>query len=91
MRGRWLRVGVLVSVLLAGVPSGPVAAETKLVVASPQAQLLDTGLIFLVAKEKGFFKEAGLDVETVIVSARTSRPWCRGASRLRWPPAPSRS
>ncbi len=68
MRGRWRVVVVLLAVVLAGVPSSRVAAETKLVVASPHALLLDTGLIFLVAKEKGFFKDAGLDVETVIVA-----------------------
>ena len=59
-------LGVLTFV--AGSPSAPALAQTKLVVASPQAVLFDTGLIFAMAKEKGFFKEAGLDVETVIVS-----------------------
>lgn len=53
---------------VAGSPSAPALAQTKLVVASPQAVLFDTGLVFAVAKEKGFFKEVGLDVETVIVS-----------------------
>ena len=67
MRGRWLGMAVLLAVL-AGLPKAPALAQTKLTVASPHALLLDTGLIFLVAKEKGFFKEAGLDVETVIVA-----------------------
>ncbi|HEV8306666.1 MAG TPA: ABC transporter substrate-binding protein [Methylomirabilota bacterium] len=59
---------VLVVALLAVLPWRLAAAETKLVVASPHAVLFDTGLIFAVAKEKGFFKEVGLDVETVIVA-----------------------
>ena len=63
----WI-VGVMLLGVLAGMPSGPATAQTKLMVASPQAVLLDTGLVFGVAKEKGFFKEVGLDVDTVIVS-----------------------
>ena len=67
MRGRWLVKAVLLALLAGGSPV-PALAQTKLIVASPHALLLDTGLIFAVAKEKGFFKEAGLDVETVIVA-----------------------
>src|SRR3990172_8422846 len=67
MKARWLRSVVLVVIVIGGL-AGPGAAQTKLTVASPQAVLFDTGLIFAVAKEKGFFKEVGLDVETVIVS-----------------------
>lgn len=62
----WL-TGVVLLACVALVP-GAAAAQTKLVIASPHAVLFDTGLIFAVAKEKGFFKEAGLDVETVIVA-----------------------
>jgi len=65
-RTRWLAGAMLVA-LLAGVPPAPALAQTKLVVATPHALLFDTGLPFAVAKEKGFFKEAGLDVETVVV------------------------
>jgi len=62
----WLIVLALVGVV-ALLPGAP-AAQTKLVIASPHAVLFDTGLIFAVAKEKGFFKEAGLEIETVIVA-----------------------
>ena len=60
--------GVTLLSLVALLQAAPVAAQGKLVVASPHAVLFDTGLIFAVAKEKGFFKEAGLDVDTVIVA-----------------------
>ena len=63
---RWLVVAMLLA-LVAAAPSEPAMAQTKLVVATPHAVLFDTGLPFAVAKEKGFFKEAGLDVETVVV------------------------
>lgn len=62
----WLVAAMLVA-LVPVVPLDPAMAQTKLVVATPQAVLFDTGLPFAVAKEKGFFKEAGLDVETVVV------------------------
>lgn len=62
----WL-IGLTLLAVVALLPGAP-AAQTKLVIASPHAVLFDTGLIFAVAKEKGFFKEAGLDVETVIVA-----------------------
>lgn len=65
--GAATRLGVAgLLALLAWLP-GPAAAQTKLVVATPHAVLFDTGLVFEVAKEKGLFKEAGLDVETVVV------------------------
>ena len=59
--------GMALLAVVALVPNAA-AAQTKLVIASPHAVLFDTGLIFAVGKEKGFFKEAGLDVETVIVA-----------------------
>jgi len=62
----WLVAAMLVA-LVPVVPLDPAMAQTKLVVATPHAVLFDTGLPFAVAKEKGFFKEAGLDVETVVV------------------------
>jgi NitT/TauT family transport system substrate-binding protein len=62
----WLAVAVFL-VLLTGLAAGPAAAQTKLVVATPHALLFDSGLVFAVGKEKGFFKDAGLDVETVVV------------------------
>lgn len=60
---KWL---VAVLVLLAWA-TGPAAAQTRLVVATPHALLFDSGLVFAVGNEKGFFREAGLDVETVVV------------------------
>jgi NitT/TauT family transport system substrate-binding protein len=66
LRSAWT-VGLALLALLALLPGGP-AAQTKLVVASPHAVLFDTGLLYAVAKDKGFFKEAGLDIETVIVA-----------------------
>ena len=59
---RWL---VVVGVLaLAG---SPATGETKLVVAVPHAVLFDTAVPLYVAQEKGFFKQAGLLVEHVVV------------------------
>ena len=56
----------LVVALLAGAP-GRAAAQTKLVVATPHAVLFDTGLPLAVAKEKGFFKAEGIEVDSVVV------------------------
>ena len=56
----------LVVALLAGAP-GPATGQTKLVVAVPHAVLFDTAVPLYVAQEKGFFKDAGLAVEHVVV------------------------
>lgn len=65
MRTRWT---VLIAVAAALLAAGPAAAQTKLVVATPHGLLFDTAVPFLVADEKGFFREAGLSVEKVNVS-----------------------
>lgn len=45
----------------------PTAAQTKLVVATPHQVFLDTGPVIEIAKQKGYFKEGGLEVDTVVV------------------------
>ena len=61
------RVTVLVLLaLLAWIP-GQARAQTKLVVATPHQIFLDTGLVIEVGKQKGFFKEVGLEIEPIVV------------------------
>jgi NitT/TauT family transport system substrate-binding protein len=62
---RLLALGILLMGLAVG--PGPADAQTKLVVAVPHALLFDTGVVLAVAKEKGFFKDEGLEVESVVV------------------------
>jgi NitT/TauT family transport system substrate-binding protein len=57
----------IVLAFLAGALSEPATAQTKLVVATPHQVFLDTGLVIEVGKQKGFFKEVGLEVEPIVV------------------------
>ena len=52
--------------LLLGVLTSPAGAQTKLVVATPHAGIWDTLPIY-VGQERGFFKDAGLAIDTVVV------------------------
>ena len=61
---RWLVAAILT--LLAASGSAPATAQTRVVVATPHAGIWDTVPIY-VAQERGFFKDAGLAVETVVV------------------------
>jgi NitT/TauT family transport system substrate-binding protein len=61
-----LAIGLLA--LAALLAPGRPDAQTKFVVAIPHPVLFDTALPLYVAEEKGFYKEAGLAVERVVVS-----------------------
>ena len=61
-----LAIGLLA--LAALLAPGRAEAQTKFVVAIPHPVLFDTALPLYVAEEKGFYKEAGLAVERVVVS-----------------------
>ena len=67
MRTRTRLVVGLVALAALLAPARP-EAQTKFVVAIPHPVLFDTALPLYVAEEKGFFKEAGLAVERVVVS-----------------------
>lgn len=67
MRTRWTVLIALAAAAALPAP-GPAAGQTKLVVAIPHPVLFDTALPLMVAEEKGFYKEAGLAVERVVVS-----------------------
>jgi NitT/TauT family transport system substrate-binding protein len=60
-------VAVALLALLGELAPDPAAAQTKLVVAVPHAVLFDTAVPIYIAQEKGFFRDAGLTVETVVV------------------------
>ncbi len=60
-----LRLGILLTLLLHAPTQA--TAETKLVVATPHQVFLDTGLVIEIAKQKGYFKEVGLEVEPIVV------------------------
>jgi NitT/TauT family transport system substrate-binding protein len=58
---RWFAAVVLIGVLWS-----PAGAQTRFVVATPHAGIWDTLPIY-VAQERGFFKDAGLAIDTVVV------------------------
>ena len=63
--GRLLTLGIGLALLAWG--PNQAAAQTKLVVATPHQIFLDTGLVIEVGKQKGFFKEVGLEIEPIVV------------------------
>lgn len=67
MRSARVLIHLSILLLLVACAPGAAAGQTRLVMAVPHGGLFDSGLPLALGREKGFFREAGLDVEWVVV------------------------
>ena len=74
-----MRIGTLLSFLFVAVLPRVVATEVLKVAIPSTTQAV---LAFTIARDKGYYRAEGLDVELILMSAPTALSWTRCASIL---------